>query len=290
MTSSRRCWPSSSGCGSAPAAAPPPGRRVIDAARRRTRHPSHDRRRLRAEPPPTAPRRAQVVDLLRAVSGTPTGQDLRASLPVVGVGGTRATDRGARRRRRDTASPRPGTLDYVTNLAGYCRSRGGHTLAFALFIDGPGNARAFALIGQMAARDRALLKRCASRVARGQSQSSWRPQSSSTGRASPLPGSGQRPLADRPRARSAARASPMSAALSRSASADRSTSLILVSPAYDGMPWLERVYQAGALWDALEMGAPADVHCYTPAEFERKRDNAAGRARGGRARARPGGA
>ena len=47
--------------------------------------------------------------------------------------------------------------------------------------------------------------------------------------------------------------------------------LILVSPAYDGMPWLERVYQAGALWDALEMGAPADVHCYTPAEFERKR-------------------
>jgi hypothetical protein len=37
------------------------------------------------------------------------------------------------------------------------------------------------------------------------------------------------------------------------------------------VPWLERVYQAGALWDALEMGAPADVHCYTPAEFERKR-------------------
>jgi hypothetical protein len=49
--------------------------------------------------------------------------------------------------------------------------------------------------------------------------------------------------------------------------------LILVSPAYDGMPWLERVYQAGALWDALEMGAPADIHCYTPAEFERKRSS-----------------
>jgi hypothetical protein len=46
--------------------------------------------------------------------------------------------------------------------------------------------------------------------------------------------------------------------------------LVLVSSAYDGMPWLERVYQAGALWDALEMGAPADIHCYTPAEFERK--------------------
>jgi uncharacterized protein len=47
--------------------------------------------------------------------------------------------------------------------------------------------------------------------------------------------------------------------------------VILVSAAYDGMPWLERVYQAGSLWDALEMGAPADVHCYTPAEYERKR-------------------
>jgi hypothetical protein len=47
--------------------------------------------------------------------------------------------------------------------------------------------------------------------------------------------------------------------------------LVLVSSAYDGMPWLERVYQAGALWDALEMGSPADVHCYTPPEFERKR-------------------
>ena len=48
--------------------------------------------------------------------------------------------------------------------------------------------------------------------------------------------------------------------------------VILVSSAYDGMPWLERVYQAGALWDALEMQAPAQVHCYTPAEFARKRD------------------
>jgi uncharacterized protein len=47
--------------------------------------------------------------------------------------------------------------------------------------------------------------------------------------------------------------------------------VVLVSSAYDGIPWLERVYQAGSLWDALEMGAHADVHCYTPAEFERKR-------------------
>lgn len=47
--------------------------------------------------------------------------------------------------------------------------------------------------------------------------------------------------------------------------------VVLVSEAFDGVPWLERVYQAGSLWDSLEMGAPADIHCYTPAEFERKR-------------------
>jgi len=48
--------------------------------------------------------------------------------------------------------------------------------------------------------------------------------------------------------------------------------LVLVSEHFDGIPWLERVYQAGSLWDALEMGGPADVHCYTPAEFERKKE------------------
>jgi hypothetical protein len=47
--------------------------------------------------------------------------------------------------------------------------------------------------------------------------------------------------------------------------------VILVSHAFEGMPWLERVYHAGSLWDGLEMGAPADVHCYTPGEFERKK-------------------
>ena len=46
--------------------------------------------------------------------------------------------------------------------------------------------------------------------------------------------------------------------------------LVLVSEHFDGVPWLERVYQSGSLWDASEMGDPADVHCYTPSEFERK--------------------
>jgi hypothetical protein len=51
--------------------------------------------------------------------------------------------------------------------------------------------------------------------------------------------------------------------------------IVLVSEHFDGVPWLERVYVAGTLWDAYEMGAPADVHAYTRAEFERKRENMA---------------
>lgn len=48
--------------------------------------------------------------------------------------------------------------------------------------------------------------------------------------------------------------------------------VVLVSDAFDEIPWLERTYVAGSLWDALEMGAPAELHCYTCAEFERQRD------------------
>ena len=46
--------------------------------------------------------------------------------------------------------------------------------------------------------------------------------------------------------------------------------VVLVSSGFDGVPWLERVYHAANLWDASEMGARADVHCYTPVELERK--------------------
>jgi hypothetical protein len=49
--------------------------------------------------------------------------------------------------------------------------------------------------------------------------------------------------------------------------------VVLVSEHFDGVPWLERVYVAGSLWDAYEMDGPADVHCYTPSEFGRRLEN-----------------
>jgi hypothetical protein len=37
------------------------------------------------------------------------------------------------------------------------------------------------------------------------------------------------------------------------------------------MPWLERTTTARNLWDAGTMKGGVDIHCYTPAEMERKR-------------------
>ena len=92
----------------------------------------------------------EVVDLLREVWGTPTGQILRDSLPVVGMTGT-VQRVGAHTAAQGHCVAKTGTLNYVSNLAGYCDSRGGDTLAFALFLDGPDNSQAFTLIGRMVA-------------------------------------------------------------------------------------------------------------------------------------------
>lgn len=48
--------------------------------------------------------------------------------------------------------------------------------------------------------------------------------------------------------------------------------VVLVSDGFDGLPWLDRVHQAGALWDALEMGGAASFHCFTAAEYVRRRE------------------
>ncbi len=93
---------------------------------------------------------AEIVALLKAVWHTPVGHVLSASLPVVGVNGT--TRRiGTNTAAQGNCIAKTGTLDYITNLAGYCRSRGGHMLSFALFLDGPSNEQSIALLGRMVA-------------------------------------------------------------------------------------------------------------------------------------------
>ncbi len=91
---------------------------------------------------------SQVVALLRMMWNTPMGHVLQASLPVVGVNGT------VRRIAVHTVAQgrcmaKTGTLNFVTNLAGYCTARNHHTLAFALMIDGPANWSAIELFDQM---------------------------------------------------------------------------------------------------------------------------------------------
>jgi D-alanyl-D-alanine carboxypeptidase/D-alanyl-D-alanine-endopeptidase (penicillin-binding protein 4) len=83
----------------------------------------------------------EVVDLLRDVFRTPVGNELWASLPTVGVNGTVKTI-GVKTAAQGHCIAKTGTLDYVTNLAGYCHSRGGKLVAFALFVDGPDNGTA----------------------------------------------------------------------------------------------------------------------------------------------------
>jgi D-alanyl-D-alanine carboxypeptidase/D-alanyl-D-alanine-endopeptidase (penicillin-binding protein 4) len=77
----------------------------------------------------------QVVRLLSTLYGTPTGAVLRGHMAIAGHTGTLAL-----RMRHTGASGRcqgkTGTLTGVSNLAGYCQSANGHTVAFAVFTDG----------------------------------------------------------------------------------------------------------------------------------------------------------
>lgn len=93
---------------------------------------------------------AEVVALLRALAGNQTGQQLQAALPVVGVSGTVARI-GVQTAAQRNCVAKTGTLEDVTNLAGYCRAADRHLLAFALFLDGPENSRGLELIGRMVA-------------------------------------------------------------------------------------------------------------------------------------------
>jgi D-alanyl-D-alanine carboxypeptidase/D-alanyl-D-alanine-endopeptidase (penicillin-binding protein 4) len=90
----------------------------------------------------------EVVDLLREVWGNRVGRELVASLPTVGKEGT-VRGIGLKTAAVGHCAAKTGTLNFVTNLAGYCHSRDGHTLAFALFIDGPDNGTSVLLESRM---------------------------------------------------------------------------------------------------------------------------------------------
>jgi D-alanyl-D-alanine carboxypeptidase/D-alanyl-D-alanine-endopeptidase (penicillin-binding protein 4) len=90
----------------------------------------------------------QVVALLREVWHTEVGDELIAALPVVGVNGT-VQAIGVHTPAHGRCVAKTGTLNGVTNLAGYCTNRAGHVLAFALFIDGPPNWVADKTLGKM---------------------------------------------------------------------------------------------------------------------------------------------
>jgi serine-type D-Ala-D-Ala carboxypeptidase/endopeptidase (penicillin-binding protein 4) len=90
----------------------------------------------------------EVVALLRVMNGTPIGHVLDESLPVVGVSGTVSTI-GLRTPAVRQCIAKTGTLNFVTNLAGYCNARDHHRLAFALMIDGPPNWTAEVMLSRM---------------------------------------------------------------------------------------------------------------------------------------------
>jgi D-alanyl-D-alanine carboxypeptidase/D-alanyl-D-alanine-endopeptidase (penicillin-binding protein 4) len=77
----------------------------------------------------------EVAELLVRLAATPVGAILREHMAIAGRTGTLAL-----RMRRTAAAGRcqgkTGTLTGVSNLVGYCRSAGGHELAFAIFTDG----------------------------------------------------------------------------------------------------------------------------------------------------------
>jgi D-alanyl-D-alanine carboxypeptidase/D-alanyl-D-alanine-endopeptidase (penicillin-binding protein 4) len=93
---------------------------------------------------------AELVDLLQSIWHTEIGHVVSASLPVVGLSGTVA-GLATRTAAQGHCIAKTGTLNDVTNLAGYCATRGQHVVAFALFIDGPANSRAMVLLSRMVA-------------------------------------------------------------------------------------------------------------------------------------------
>jgi serine-type D-Ala-D-Ala carboxypeptidase/endopeptidase (penicillin-binding protein 4) len=91
-----------------------------------------------------------IVSLLRQIWQTPTGLLLHASLPVVGEQGT-VKDIGLKSPAQGRCVAKTGTLNNVTNLAGYCDTKAGNQLVFALMIDGPSNYAAIPALSRAVA-------------------------------------------------------------------------------------------------------------------------------------------
>ncbi len=92
----------------------------------------------------------EAVDLLRYVHGTAIGAHLMSALPVVGVNGT-VRRIGVKTAAQGNCIAKTGTLNNVTNLAGYCHAARGQLIAFAIFIDGPSNEKALVMLGKAVA-------------------------------------------------------------------------------------------------------------------------------------------
>ncbi len=91
----------------------------------------------------------EITSLLVAISGTTIGNIIRSDVAIAGESGTLE-----RRMRGSTAQGRcdakTGTLNGVSNLAGWCQSLSGQTLAFCFLIDGQGETYAHELQDGMA--------------------------------------------------------------------------------------------------------------------------------------------
>jgi D-alanyl-D-alanine carboxypeptidase/D-alanyl-D-alanine-endopeptidase (penicillin-binding protein 4) len=91
-----------------------------------------------------------VVRYLTKVRKRREGDALYSALPIAGVNGT-LYDRMRSGRAHRHCRAKTGTLIGVSTLSGYCRSRGGHTLAFSILMNGVSDIyRAHALQDRMA--------------------------------------------------------------------------------------------------------------------------------------------
>jgi serine-type D-Ala-D-Ala carboxypeptidase/endopeptidase (penicillin-binding protein 4) len=81
----------------------------------------------------TTPR--DVVELLDGLDDSAVAEPMRLSLAIAGKAGT-LSDRMRRSPAKGRCRAKTGTLNGVSNLAGYCNARSGARLAFAFLMSG----------------------------------------------------------------------------------------------------------------------------------------------------------